>query len=48
MSPMVRVGPSPDPATDTAPPDTGQWRLRHVVGDCTHDIAVERRAVLKG
>ncbi|GGM50762.1 hypothetical protein [Haloarcula argentinensis] len=70
---MARADPSPEPATDTAPPDTAQCRLRCMVGDrthytewttelptienyyeqyryrdCTHDVAIERRAVLKG
>ncbi|WP_195156617.1 hypothetical protein [Haloarcula sp. CBA1127] len=45
---MARADPSPGPATDTAPPDTAQWRLCYHVGDHTHDVAIERRAVIKG
>ncbi|WP_434531569.1 hypothetical protein ACODNH_21525 (plasmid) [Haloarcula sp. NS06] len=45
---MARADPSSALATDTVPPDTAQWRLRHLVGDRTHDVAIERRAVLKG
>ncbi|WP_058992433.1 hypothetical protein [Haloarcula sp. CBA1127] len=33
----------PDPATNAAPPETSQWRLHHMVGDRTHDVATERR-----
>lgn len=45
---MARADPSPNSATDTARTDTTQWRLRYHVGDCTHDVAIERRAVIKG
>ena len=45
---MARANPSSALATDTVPPDTTQWRLRNMVGDRTHDVAIERWAVLKG
>ncbi|WP_175055193.1 MULTISPECIES: hypothetical protein [unclassified Haloarcula] len=44
---MAHADPSSALATDTAPPDTTQRRLPHVVGDRTHEVAIERRAVLK-
>jgi hypothetical protein len=44
---MARTDTSSEPATDTAPPDTAQWRLRHKIGDRTYDVAIERRAVFK-
>ncbi|KAA9404566.1 hypothetical protein EGO51_18860 [Haloarcula hispanica] len=33
---MSRADPSPEPATETAPPETDQWRLRYMVGDLEH------------
>jgi len=33
---MARANPSPGTATETAPPDTTQWRLRYTVGDLEH------------